>query len=490
MTIPATVGILTFNSGKTIRRALESVKDFDDIVLCDGGSTDGTLEIAREYGARVIAQDARFKTPENRLRDYGGVRQQTLEAARYDWFLYIDSDETLSEGLREEIRTVVSSFLEEGSSLVYRVPIGIMLDGRYIKYSSNYPGYQHRFFNRKSNAHFEKPVHEHIVFDSASVAIGTLKNPWYIYTTMNDWIHYLRETANYRPLEIASACEGPFTWHGYIYNTAWWHFRAAIGVLLRAGSNYLRHGFKDSVPVRGELGRAAALLLTVYLVTTCRLKQLFSHKEKSVRKIYYVANARMPSEKAHGIQIAKMCEAFIEAGADITLVVPNRKTDSRSLREYYGLRVDVPIHRIPTLEFARYERFGYFLMLCAFSLSYTLFLLGRTLRGERFILYTVDLDTYSSSALALFPEPLYTEMHGGKPKSFLQKILFKKLSGVITINTYIRDELKKNFPTSRANYIVEPNGVDATAFVASGRTAARTQLGIPTDARVVLYTGT
>ena len=52
--INATVGILTFNSGKVLRRALESVSDFDDILLCDGGSTDDTLEIARAVGARVM----------------------------------------------------------------------------------------------------------------------------------------------------------------------------------------------------------------------------------------------------------------------------------------------------------------------------------------------------------------------------------------------------------------------------------------------------
>jgi glycosyltransferase involved in cell wall biosynthesis len=49
--IRCSVGILTYNSGKNLRRALESVKNFSNIIIADGGSTDDTLQIAAEYGA-------------------------------------------------------------------------------------------------------------------------------------------------------------------------------------------------------------------------------------------------------------------------------------------------------------------------------------------------------------------------------------------------------------------------------------------------------
>ena len=54
--IPASVGILTLNSAKEIPRAFESIKDFDDIYICDGNSTDGTQDIARSFGARIVKQ--------------------------------------------------------------------------------------------------------------------------------------------------------------------------------------------------------------------------------------------------------------------------------------------------------------------------------------------------------------------------------------------------------------------------------------------------
>ncbi len=273
MKIPATVGILTFNSGATLRRALESVKDFEDIVLCDGGSTDDTLEIARAFGARVITQDAQFKNPNGTLKNFGGVRQQLLDAAKYDWFLYIDSDESVPEGLREEVQAIVSKEYKAGDPLVYRVPIGIMHNGRFLKYSSSYPGYQHRFFNKKSGAHFIKPVHERIEFDRKNVPIGTLKNPWYVYTTNDDWNRYLFHTAGYRKQQVLMYADRPWSavWSDLVVRGV----RITLGAIGKSTWQYLRHGFKYSVPIRGEIGRA---LSPVYLLLETVAYKLRKHE--------------------------------------------------------------------------------------------------------------------------------------------------------------------------------------------------------------------
>lgn len=206
-------------------------------------------------------------------------------------------------------------------------------------------------------------------------------------------------------------------------------------------------------------------------------------------KMQYVVNARMPTEKAHGIQIAKMCEAFIEAGVDLTLVVPRRATDPHSVREYYGLRVDVPLVRIPALDWYGNGRIGYFISSVSFMFSYLFFIWNKKRAGEQCILYTVDADNYSSSALAFLGLPLFSEMHGAKLRTLAQRMLFKKVTGIITINKIIVEELQKNFPHSRARYIVEPNGVDLSMFAGIDKKDARTKLGLPHDLQVVLYTG-
>lgn len=206
-------------------------------------------------------------------------------------------------------------------------------------------------------------------------------------------------------------------------------------------------------------------------------------------KMYYVANARIPTEKAHGIQIAKMCEAFIEAGVDVTLVVPRRTTEPISVRDYYGLRVNVPLIRLPALDWHRGGRFGYFLASLSFMLSYTFFFWRKKMSGEQFILYTVDTDNCSSSTLVLLGLPLFSEMHGAKLSTLAQRMLFTKVNGIIAINQIIVEELQHTFPRSHARYVVEPNGVDLTSFQKIEKSDARRQLGLPQDTPTVLYSG-
>jgi glycosyltransferase involved in cell wall biosynthesis len=205
-------------------------------------------------------------------------------------------------------------------------------------------------------------------------------------------------------------------------------------------------------------------------------------------KVYYVANFYMPFQKAYGIQIAKMCEALVEEGADLTLVVPTRGPQT-SLKEFYGLRVAIPTLWLPTLDLAEYERFGYFCMSLSFSISYLIFLLYKWFRGERFVLYTIDADQYSSSALSLIPAPLFSEMHGGKRHTFIQRLLFWRMRGIIAINRIIIEELKKTFSRSGARYVAEPNGVDIAMFAPQDKQQARTKLGLPLDVPIVLYAG-
>lgn len=205
-------------------------------------------------------------------------------------------------------------------------------------------------------------------------------------------------------------------------------------------------------------------------------------------KVYYVANAYMPHEKAYGIQIAKMCEALVEEGLDLTLVIPNRGPRI-SLREFYGLRVEVPTLRLPSLVLAEYEHVGYFCMALSFSVSYVLFLWYRLMRGERFVVYTLDTDWYSSSALAFVPAPLYSEMHGSKRRTFAAKLLFWRMRGIIAINRIIVEDLKAVFPQSPARYIAEPNGVDLAMFSPQEKSKARAALGLPLDVPIVLYAG-
>lgn len=206
-------------------------------------------------------------------------------------------------------------------------------------------------------------------------------------------------------------------------------------------------------------------------------------------KLYYVANTRMPNEWAHGIQIAKMCEAFVREGIEVTLVVPRRAGTRASLKEFYGLSVPVGVVRLPVFDRYRSGSFWYRVSSISFMLASFAYLWWKKIIGERFILYTVDLDSYSSSHLTLIPAPLYSEMHGGKEVTFFTKLLFRGVRGIIATTPITMNELKERFPRSTARYTVEPNGVDVEAFAAVPKAEARRALGLQNDQRIVVYSG-
>ena len=281
--IRCTVGILTYNSGVTLRRALESGKDFSEIIVNDGGSTDDTLSIAEEYGARVIVQDGVCKNADGTLKDFSCAKNQLLRAARNDWFLVIDSDEAISEGLCGEIRQLVMS---EDTAHVYNVPIRIILDGKEIKYSSNYPGYQHRFFNKKSAAHFEKPVHEKVTYDTIRYTPRTLTHPWYVFTTRDEMTHYLRSTKKYIDMEARKGVDQPFG--EYLRFSVWGNILKSAKIVVKALYIYLRHGGRDTLPVRAELGRALYPLVVLGEFTCLQWKRLIKNSTPSARGILSV----------------------------------------------------------------------------------------------------------------------------------------------------------------------------------------------------------
>lgn len=159
--IPATLAILTRNNETTLRRALESAKEFDDIIVCDGYSSDGTLAIAKEYGARILMQDKSLLDPGGRLVDYGGARNQTLNAAKHNWFFFLDSDEYCGEDLLRAIRAVIAERGEEGIGAFW-VNRLYVVEGKIIHHASTYPNRQMRFFSRNAAEHFIKRVHERI----------------------------------------------------------------------------------------------------------------------------------------------------------------------------------------------------------------------------------------------------------------------------------------------------------------------------------------
>ncbi len=141
----------TFNNAATVRETLESIQWADEILVVDSFSTDTTLEICQEYGARIIQHDY-----------INSARQKNWAApqCRHEWVLQIDTDETLESGAREEIEAALAPGAE--SVQAFRLPRKNHVLGRWMRRAGIYPDYQTRLFRRDHGRWMEREVHAHI----------------------------------------------------------------------------------------------------------------------------------------------------------------------------------------------------------------------------------------------------------------------------------------------------------------------------------------
>lgn len=247
--IPCSVGVLTLNSGKTLGRCLESFKDFAEIIVCDGNSTDDTVAVAKAYGAKVIKQ---YDSDEPNLpcvKDKANVRMRNMAAATYDWYFFMDADDALLPETVEEIRSIVEN--PDPQFLLYRMPSRIFIDDKLIKYASVYPAYQLRLFNRKTGAYFKGKVHDHVVYDKAKYQVGTMQS-FYDFRISSERVkHYWQYQKKYTRWEFETLLFD--SWASFFRWGIYYRLRVIFGFLFwRIPRLYLLHGFKETTPVRYE----------------------------------------------------------------------------------------------------------------------------------------------------------------------------------------------------------------------------------------------
>jgi glycosyltransferase involved in cell wall biosynthesis len=152
-----TVLIPAFNSEKTLRDTMESVKWADEILLCDSGSTDRTLEIAKEYGARIIQHE---------YINSALQKNWAIPQCAHEWILQLDSDETLEQGLKEEIKQALQDMDPKVHALKLRRKNYAY--GKWLKHGAFYPDYQTRLFLRDFGRFEEREVHAHVMVTGKS----------------------------------------------------------------------------------------------------------------------------------------------------------------------------------------------------------------------------------------------------------------------------------------------------------------------------------
>lgn len=197
-------------------------------------------------------------------------------------------------------------------------------------------------------------------------------------------------------------------------------------------------------------------------------------------RVAYVANIRLPTEKAHGIQIMKTCEALALLGHDVELIVPNRKTHiTDDPFSYYGVKKHFPIRRLPVWDTAMYGRFGFLLQSLTFACTLRYHLREKTYD----VLYSRD-----EHILAFLKAPFVWESHTGAWNRAAQRVA-RRAKHIVTIS----NGLKEFYATKgiRASCItVAHDGIDPAQFAnPESKEAARARLGLLTDTQIAMYIG-
>lgn len=201
------VVLATYNEESNIARCLDSVADLaDELIVVDGGSTDRTVELAGQRGARVIRTD---NPPIFHIN-----KQKALDAATCEWVLQMDADEVVTPQLADEIRQIVhggqeaidnriinekklrlfnrhtrlvedrdGSFgVRTGETVAFFVPRKTYFLGDVITHAGTYPDGVIRLVKNGKARFPAKSVHEQIQIDGA---VGWLEH---------DLIHYSNPT--------------------------------------------------------------------------------------------------------------------------------------------------------------------------------------------------------------------------------------------------------------------------------------------------------
>ena len=139
------VVINTYNGEKFLNQVLESVQEFDEIVVCDMHSTDRTLEIAKKYNANIVYHEPlKFVEP---------ARNFAIQSAKNSWVLLLDADEVVPENLKKEI---FKQFSENQDFAAIAIPRKNYFMGKFMH--AAFPDYIIRFF-RKDKIDWPKQIH-------------------------------------------------------------------------------------------------------------------------------------------------------------------------------------------------------------------------------------------------------------------------------------------------------------------------------------------
>ena len=182
-----TCTIIAFNEAERIARTIRSVEGLaDEVLVIDSGSSDGTQEIAKSLGARVVF---------NAWPGFGPQKRFAEDTAHHDWILNLDADEWLPPLLQAELKALLA--FDELPARCFRMRMTMVYPGRGRPWPfADFHNYV-RLYDRRVTRFADSLVHDEV---PATADVRQLQYPaWH--QSFRSLTHLVRKELDYFTLQ-------------------------------------------------------------------------------------------------------------------------------------------------------------------------------------------------------------------------------------------------------------------------------------------------
>jgi len=260
LAVTLSVVIITYNEEANLGRTLkslsrllytESKRNSEEVIVVDSGSTDGTVEIAKSFGAKVFVEE---------WKGYAAQKNSAIEKATGNWILSLDADEALSPELLKELG---SALARQGSLRqeqppdspvfvdAFSMPRQNMFLQRRLRHGGFWPDRKIRLFRKGKGRFASRPVHESVQV-TGRVAKLTAPLIHYCYPTLSDYIEHMNRYSLLGAEMVLADCAGKIRF-------------SAVNVVLRPLATFIYNYFFRLGFLDGHEGLLLHLYHAVYV---------------------------------------------------------------------------------------------------------------------------------------------------------------------------------------------------------------------------------
>ncbi len=189
------------NEEANIRACLETVKWADEIFVVDSGSTDRTMDIAREYTNRVVYHP---------YVNSAAQKNWAIPQAAHEWVMIIDCDERATPQLQREIREILQGDPEFDGYVIRRRN---WFFGKPIRYCGWDGDRVLRLWKRDLGRYEEKHVHANVVVSTGRVGHLRGELEHHTYRSFDQYLEKFGRYTTWGALDLQERGKRPSAWN-------------------------------------------------------------------------------------------------------------------------------------------------------------------------------------------------------------------------------------------------------------------------------------